>query len=262
MFCCYRSLEGLTDCAERLLIWHTVISLVYAKGTFCFVLAFSSGNHHTLKLSRIRVTISGNIHLLGSSMWVHFKTLEDEHQFCCSVATLIILVSRHATLWCRISLPAPDPSSQASSPPHFLLRVAPPPPPAADTLLPHPPSHDRRSCVAPRVHPCAPVIPRRIFGRRVLWLLSTCLPSPDWLSRVGGIPIGGQRFTPSQSEWLCVLVLLRFTQTQDEASACMCMSVKFLCSAMSLKGRRFSLDSNAWVQIWWLWWEYNMEKIL
>ncbi|XP_075877243.1 uncharacterized protein LOC142885037 isoform X2 [Nelusetta ayraudi] len=36
-----------------------------------------------------------------------------------------------------------------------------------------------------------------------------------------------------------------FSWTEDEASARMCMSLKFLCSVMSLKGRRFSLDSYA-----------------
>lgn len=128
--------------------------------------------------------------------------------------------------------------------------------PAGDTVLPFPitwpPS--LRTCAALRVHVCAPsrVIPQNSC-RCVLCRPSTCLPWPDWLRCGWGILIGGQRMTPSESEWLSASVLFVFSWTQDEASARMCMSLKFLCSVMSLKGRRFSLDSYAWVQIFALW---------
>lgn len=76
--------------------------------------------------------------------------------------------------------------------------------PPEDTMLPYPitwlPS--LHTCVVPRVHVCAPT----------QMCVSTCLPSQDWFCCRWGILIGGWRITPSQSEWLCVSVLLRFTQ--------------------------------------------------
>lgn len=94
-------------------------------------------------------------------------------------------------------------------------------------------------CAVPSLHLPA-------FTRLVqLWLRN-----PDWRPR-----------NHAQRVWMTLVsVLFMFSWTQDEASARMCMSLKFLRSVMSLKGRRFSLDSYAWVQTLWL--KTEWKKIL